>query len=108
MTSNTTTSMYSISAPEQLSMFSIDVFENRLRQHLQDTFNVKTIFERTSNETTKGARNCIIIKVIGQIKDVQNALPYLVNLFSSLNTKKFDDKNGETNIKIFKNLIKIF
>jgi hypothetical protein len=89
-------------------MFSIDTFENRLRQHLQDAFNVKTIFERTSNEKTKGGRNSIIIKVIGHIKDVPNAIQDLVNLFSSLYTKKFDDKNGEINVKSFKNLIKNF
>jgi hypothetical protein len=90
--------MYSISAPEQMSMFSIDTFEDRLRQYLQETFSVRTILERTNNnnnaENAKVAKSRIIVKVIGQINDVQNAIQELDDLFASVCTKKFDDKTG--------------
>jgi hypothetical protein len=78
-------------------MFSIDTFEDRLRKYLQETFNVKAICERYSinNEKTIGAKTGIRIKIIGQMNDTENATDDLENLFSSLCTKKFDDKTGK-------------
>jgi hypothetical protein len=78
-------------------MFSIDTFEDRLRQYLQEAFNVKVICERhnNNNEKTKGTKTVIRIKVTGQMNDVDNAMQDLENLFSLLCTKKFDDKTGK-------------
>ena len=88
--------MYTVSTLEQISMFSIDTFEDRLRRYLQETFSVKTIFERNNNhEKTKAGRPSMLIKVTGQNNDAENATRDLVDLFSSLCTKEFDDKNGK-------------
>jgi len=76
-----------------MSMFSIYTFEDRLRQYLQETFNVKAICERHNNN--KGIKTNIPIKITGQMNDVTNAIHDLENLFSSLRTKKFDDKTGK-------------
>ncbi len=98
--------MFPVTKPEEISMFSIDKFEDRLQQHLKETFNVKTIIERNIiNDKIKGEKSRIIIKVTGQIKDVENALEDLVNLFTSLRTRKFDDKTGKKKyFRISKNL----
>ncbi|CAF1381804.1 unnamed protein product [Adineta steineri] len=94
MSTNVFNSMYPITVPEQIIMFSIDRFENRLQQYLQMTFNVKTIFERNNlNEKTKGTKPCILIKMTGQMNDVQNATQELINLFSAVHKKTFEDKN---------------
>jgi hypothetical protein len=97
----TPSSIYPVTIPEQMSMFSINSFEDRLQQHLKETFNVKIIIERnTIPDKIKGEKSRIIIKVIGQSDDMENALNDLVNLFSSLRTRKFDDKTGKKNNKI--------
>jgi len=88
--------MYPVTSPEQISMFSIKIFEDRLQEYLKETFNVKIIIERNIiNDKIKGEKSRIIIKIFGQIKDVENALEDLMNLFSSLRTRQFDDKNGK-------------
>jgi len=80
-------------------MFSINTFEDRLQQHLKETFNVKTTIERNIiNDKKRGEKSRIIIKITGQMKDIESALDDLMNLFSSLRTRKFDDKTGK---KIF-------
>jgi hypothetical protein len=80
-------------------MFSINTFGDRLQQHLKETFNVKTTIERNIiNDKRKGEKSRIIIKITGQMKDIESALDDLMNLFSSLRTRKFDDKTGK---KIF-------
>jgi hypothetical protein len=81
--------MYPITTPEQMSMFLIDKFEDRLREHLEQTFNVKTLIEQS-----KGAKSRIIIKITGEMNDIENALNDLMGLFLSLHTRKFDDKTG--------------
>jgi hypothetical protein len=85
-------------------MFSIDKFEDHLRQYLQDTFNVKVICERYNhnNEKTKGIRTSIRIKLSGQQNDVENVTDELENLFSSVCTKKFDDETGKNKIQILR------
>ncbi len=89
-------SIYAVTTSEQISMFSIKIFEDRLQQYLQDTFNVKTIIERNIiNDKIKGEKSRIIIKIFGQIKDVESAVEDLINLFSSLRTRQFDDKTGK-------------
>ncbi|CAF4559652.1 unnamed protein product, partial [Rotaria socialis] len=97
------TSMYPLNTPEQISMFSIDKFEERLRQYLQETFNTKGTFERTghnNNEKSKGIANRILIKLMGQTNDVENALQDLDNLFSSLHTKIFNEQTSSDWINI--------
>ena len=92
-------SIYAVTSPAQMSMFSINTFEDRLQQHLKETFNVKTIIERnTIPDKVKGEKSRIIIKVTGQMNDVETALNDLMSLFLSLRTRKFDDKTGK---KIF-------
>jgi hypothetical protein len=77
-------------------MFTLDTFEDRLRQYLERTFNVKTIFERDyRNHKSDEEMTRIIIKITGQMSDIENVLDDLLNLFSSLRTKKFDDKTGK-------------
>lgn len=95
--SATSTSVYSVMVPNQLSMFSIETFEDRLRQHLQETYNVRAICERhgNTNENMKGAKNSIRIKITGQTDAVESAIHDLENLFSSLCTKKFDERTGK-------------
>jgi hypothetical protein len=96
MPTNDPNAMYSISAPEQLSMFSIDRFEDRLRQYLHETYKVKTIFDRNNlNEKTKGPKMCIVMKITGQMNEVENAIQDLINLFASIRTRTFDDKTGK-------------
>ncbi|CAF4120126.1 unnamed protein product, partial [Rotaria sordida] len=102
----TSTSMYTINTPEQISMFSIDTFEDRLREYLEETFNVQVTFERTNNnnnnnnEKIKGLTNCIFIKLIGQKDDIENATKDLCNLFLSIKTKIFNDKTNSNWTKI--------
>ncbi|CAF1511634.1 unnamed protein product [Adineta steineri] len=85
---NTTTSIYPIATPEQMSMFSINTFENRLQQYLNETFNVKITIERNTNVD----KSRVIIRITGETNDVDSAMNDLVNLFLSLRTRKFDDK----------------
>ncbi|CAF3126306.1 unnamed protein product [Rotaria sp. Silwood2] len=97
------TSMYAITIPEQISMFSIDTFQDRLQQYLQKTYNVQVTFERTNNnnnEKTKGVTNCIFIKLTGQMNDAENATKDLFNLFLSLQTKIFNEKTNSNWTKI--------
>ncbi|CAF3561359.1 unnamed protein product [Rotaria sp. Silwood1] len=105
LSSVTSTSMYPVNTPEQVSMFSIDTFEDRLRQYLQETFNVQVTFERTNNnnnnnEKTKGLTNCILIKLMGQMNDLENATKDLYNLFLLLQTKIFNEKTNSYWTKI--------
>ena len=89
-------------------MFSINTFEDRLQTHLQETFNVKTIIERnTIPDKVKGEKSRIIIKIMGQTNDVESALNDLMNLFSSLRTRTFNDKTGKE-IFFFENLNSLF
>ncbi len=88
-------SIFPITTSEQMSMFSIKAFEDRLQQHLTEIFNVKTIIERsTIKEKTKGEKSRIVLKVSGETKDVENALEDLMNLFSLLRTRIFNDKTS--------------
>jgi hypothetical protein len=88
-------SIYAVTASEQISIFSIPTFEGRLQQHFNDTFHVKILIERnTIPDKTKGEKSRIIIKITGQEKDVENAMEDLINLFSTLRTRTFDDKTG--------------
>ncbi len=48
-----------------------------------------------NNEKNKGTKTGIRIKITGQMNDIENATQDLENLFSSLCTKKFDDKTGK-------------
>ncbi|UJR31949.1 hypothetical protein I4U23_019422 [Adineta vaga] len=94
-------SLYPITSAEELSMFSLSTFENRLEQHLRDTYNVKIIIERTvMNTKSKEGKLRITIKIIGQNRDAENALEYVQNLFSLLRTRKFDEKNDGNWTKI--------
>jgi hypothetical protein len=95
------TSTYLIINPERMNMFSIDTFEDRLLRYIQETFNVKAICERLNNPKAKGVKTSIGIKITGQMSDVQNTIHDLENLFSSLCTKKFDDKTGKKRLKLF-------
>ncbi|CAF4955608.1 unnamed protein product [Rotaria sp. Silwood1] len=83
------TSFYSVATTEGISMFSINTFEARLQQHLKETYNVKVNIER---KKTKEEKIHIIIELIGQMNDVKGALDDLINLFSSIRTRKFNDK----------------
>ena len=79
-------------------MLSINKFETRLQQYFQQSFNVKIICERRnsdSNEATTGTNECIMLKITGQIGNVESAVKNLISLLSSLNTKVFDDKTGK-------------
>ena len=79
-----------------MSMFSINTFEDRLQQHLKETFNVKTDLERnTVNDKSKGEKSRIIIRITGQTNDAEGALNDLMSLFLSLRVRKFDDKTGK-------------
>ena len=85
-------------------MFTIDTFENRLQKYLQATFNVKTIIERsTITDKVKGEKPRIVIKITGQMKDVESALDGLLALFSALRTRKFDEKTGKRQLSSQKN-----
>jgi len=96
ISSVTTTSIYPVTTPEQMSMFTINTFEDRFQQHLKETFNVKTNIERnTLNDKSKGDKSRIIIKITGETNNVENALNDLMSLFLSLRTRKFDDKTGK-------------
>ena len=90
------TSSLLITASEQISMFSVQNFEDRLQQHLHETFHVKMTIERpTVDEKSKGEKSRLHLKVIGQTKDVESALEDVFNLFSLLRTRKFDDKTSK-------------
>lgn len=90
------TSIFPITTSEQLSMFKLNKFEERLQEHLNQTYNVKVLIERTViNDKIKGEKSRIIIKISGQTNDVENGLEDLMNLFSSLRTRKYDDKTGK-------------
>lgn len=79
-------------------MFSIEKFEDRLRQHLNDTFHVTVVFERKNfNEKTKGTRRNITIKLTGDVNETENATKEIANLFASKQTKKFDNQTGKKN-----------
>ncbi|CAF3645504.1 unnamed protein product [Rotaria sordida] len=94
-------SIYPVTTTEGVSMFSINTFEDRLQQHLKETFNVKVIIERNIiNAKTKGEKIHIMIQLTGQMNDVRSALSDLINLFSSLRTRKFDDKTDGNWTKI--------
>ncbi|CAF1935738.1 unnamed protein product [Rotaria magnacalcarata] len=97
------TYIYALNTPEQISMFSIDTFEERLRQYLQESFNTKGTFEGTgqnNNEKSKGIANRFLIKLMGQPNDVENAVQDLENLFSSLHTKIFNEQTNSDWINI--------
>ncbi|CAF3089011.1 unnamed protein product [Rotaria sp. Silwood2] len=95
------TSIYPVTTTEGISMFSINTFEDRLQQHLKETFNVKVIIERNqTHDKIKGEKIHIIIQLTGQMNDVKSALNDLINLFSSLHTRKFDDKTDGNWTKI--------
>ncbi|CAF0856240.1 unnamed protein product [Adineta ricciae] len=86
-------STYTMYAHEEIIMFSIERFEDRLKQHLQNVFHVKTTIERRNlSETTKGIRPCIIVKVTGDENEAQNAIQDVMDLFSSKQTKTYDDE----------------
>lgn len=78
-------------------MFSIDKFSERLQDYLQQTFNIKATCERINqtNEKTKMITNRISIKLLGQTEDLENALQDLDTLFSSLQTKIYNDQTGK-------------
>lgn len=91
-------SIYTVTSAEDLSIFSIDKFEERLQVHLEETFNVKVLIERTViNSKSKEEKSRIIIKISGQTNNVEHAIDDLTNLFSSLRTRKFDDQTGKIN-----------
>ena len=92
----TPSSIFPINSTEWMSMFSVPIFEDRLQQYLKETFNVKVLIDRnTINDKTKGEKIRIRLKISGQSNDVENALEDLSNLFSSLHTRKFDDKTSK-------------
>jgi hypothetical protein len=72
-------------------MFSIEVFERRLQRYLKETFRVELKCERVdNNDKTKGLKNNIRLKIIGESDVVEKAMDYIDNLFSVLSTMKFD------------------
>ncbi|CAF0879399.1 unnamed protein product [Adineta ricciae] len=89
------TSIYAVSSPEELSMFSLKTFETRLEQHLTSTYNVKVTIERSVlNTKPKGDGARVSIKIIGEGRSVESALNDVQKLFLSLRTRKFDDANN--------------
>ncbi|CAF0805827.1 unnamed protein product [Adineta ricciae] len=93
MPAGMSSSTYTIYAHEEIIMFSIERFEDRLQQHLQNVFHVKTIIDRRNlSEKIKGIRPCIIVKVTGDENETQNAIQDVMDLFSSKQIKKYDDE----------------
>lgn len=102
LSSNIHTSNFPVTTSEQMSMFSIKIFEDRLEEYLKETFNIKIIIERNIiNNKFKEEKSHIIIKLIGQQNNIDNAFKDLMNLFLSLRTRKFDDKTGNKKIIVF-------
>jgi hypothetical protein len=80
-------------------MFSVKMFEERLKEYLEGTYNVKASFERSTigkqaTANSKGERMRIMVKIVGQAKDANGAYDDVFNLFSSLRTRKFEEKTG--------------
>jgi len=86
-----TATVFPINKPEQVQMFAIESFEDRLKQHIETNFHVTLSCERITR-----AKGNIKLKINGSQDDVENAFQELENLFLLLNTKKFDDKNGKS------------
>ena len=82
--------------PEQMSLFSIDTFEERLQRYLQETFHVNLIYERSTskNEKSKEAKGNIRMKITGQMIDADNAMQDVNDLFRSFCSKKFTGKRS--------------
>ena len=79
-----------------MSMFSMQRFEDRLRDYMEETFHVKIAIEKSgTNDKAKGDRTSILIKVTGASTDADDAFQDLMSLFSSLRTKRYDEKNGK-------------
>jgi hypothetical protein len=71
-------------------------FEDRLRDYIEQTFRVKIAIEKSvTNDKAKGDRTSILIKVNGDATDANDAFQELVSLFTSLRTKRYDEKNGK-------------
>lgn len=93
---NLTNSLFSITKADELSMFSIKSFEDRLQEHLKQTYQVQVNIERyTVNIKTQGAKTCVRIKLTGETNDVEVAINDLTSLFSLLRTREFNDKTGK-------------
>lgn len=77
-------------------MFSMQRFEDRLRDYMEETFRVKIAIEKSvTNDKAKGDKTSIWIKVTGASTDADDAFQDLMSLFSSLRTKRYDEKNGK-------------
>lgn len=89
-------SSYAVNTSEYLSMFTIDSFEERLRKYLQDKFHVKVNIERsTTVDKNNAEKSRVLIKFNGQQTDVDNVTEELMNIFTDLKTRKYDDTKGK-------------
>ncbi|CAF4001288.1 unnamed protein product [Rotaria magnacalcarata] len=96
-----TSSIFPITKAEEMNMFLMDKFEERLQEHLKEICNVNIIIERHAvNDKVKGDKTRIRIKLTGEMNDVESALNDLSNLFSSLRTREFNDKTDGNWTKI--------
>ena len=94
---------YLINTPEQLSMFSIDKFEDRLRQHIEERFSVKMVVKKTGDSAKASAdRARITFQVSGQMQHAESAIDDLTELFCSLRTRTFTDQKGKTRFSPWK------
>ncbi|CAM4964904.1 unnamed protein product [Rotaria socialis] len=96
-----TSSIFPLTKAEEMNMFLINKFEERLQEHLKGTYNVNIIIERHAvNDKVKGEKTRIRIKLSGEMNDVDSALNDLSNLFSSLRTREFNDQTDGNWTKI--------
>jgi hypothetical protein len=76
--------------PAQVALLADKIFENRLRTHFEQKYDIKMNIGLTIGND--GHR---MVKLIGRRSSVQEALSQLLALISLFRTKKFDETIGQ-------------
>lgn len=90
--------VFRMNSPEQLAMFSIERFEERLKEHLEQMYDVKAVFEyNPPQDRPPRTRSSVNIRLVGDSDRAEQAEKALSELFSYICNKRYDDTTGEPN-----------
>lgn len=91
--SSLSTATYDLTNSNEINMFSIEKFERKFQQYIEETFQVKL--------THKRERNNLTLELTGSRKtDLDNAIRDIKQLFSLLSTKKFTESISKNSFVI--------
>ncbi|CAF0999724.1 unnamed protein product [Didymodactylos carnosus] len=89
---------YPIESAQYCQFFNNDMFENRFKQYLRDTYMTKTNVKREHDHSPLKMK--IMIELYGRYDDISSARTAIENLFTSLQTKVYNEQNVAEWIKV--------